>query len=304
MVTRVLAFAFALLFAAPVMAQDDEAAARAAFEEGQAHAADERWAEALEDFERSYELFERPTTLYNIASVLVRLGRARAAIDAIDRFLEQTERRPNARIVRDARALREAAAESLRTLELTVDPPGATVRVDGAERPGDGATRQIVLDPGGHEVEVSAPGYAPERRELDRDATRLEVRLGLRPGELELRADVEGAALRVDGEAVGTTHASLTLPAGPYRVEATAEGYEAFARDVELPPGERVQVIAQLVPIPSEPGVFESPLFWGISGGVLALGVVALVVGLTVQGPVADPYGGSAEVVIQPLLRF
>jgi len=302
-VTRAVAFAAALLAAAPALAQDEDAA-RAAFEAGQAHAADERWAEALEDFERSYELFERPTTLYNIASVLVRLGRARDAIAAIDRFLEQAEGGRDARIVRDARALREAAAESLRTLALRVDPPDAVVRVDGDERPGEGATRQIVLDPGGHEVEVSAPGYAAERRELARDATSLEVRLGLRPGELELRADVEGAALRVDGEDVGTTHASLTLPAGPHRVEATAEGYEAFAREVDLPPGERVQVIAQLVPIPSEPGVLESPLFWGISGGVLALGVIALVVGLTVQGPVEDPYGGSADVVIQPLVRF
>ncbi|MCB9592507.1 MAG: PEGA domain-containing protein [Sandaracinaceae bacterium] len=298
-----LALAASSVVANAARAQD-AAGARAAFEEGRQHAAAERWAEALEDFERSFELFERPPTLFNIASVLVRLGRAREAIATIDRYVELTAASPDRRMLRDAQALREVAAQSLRTLELEVAPDDARVTVDGDVAEGSGPRRSIVLDPGAHVLEITAPGHAPARNELPSDATTLAVTLDVLPGELELGSDVEGAELSVDGEPVGTTQATLTLAAGMHAVRVVAEAHEPFERQVQVQPGETIRVFAQLVPIIDEPGVLESPLFWGIAGGVLAVGVVVLVLALTIEGPVADPYGGTAQVVVQPLIEF
>ena len=90
-----------------------EAAARAEFRAGADAFSAGRYEEALEFWERSYELAEKPELLYNMGTALDRLRRNREAIDAFTAYLSATTDASNrteieARIER----LRQAEEES------------------------------------------------------------------------------------------------------------------------------------------------------------------------------------------------
>jgi hypothetical protein len=118
---------------------------------------------------------------------------------------------------------------------------------------------------------------------------------------VRIAAGVEGATIRLDGEAVGTGTVELELPPGPHEIEIEAPGHVPFERSVEVRPGERSEVEATLAPIAAGEDLASSPVLWGVVGGsVVAVG--ALVVGLVIAFPSTEaPYGGSTNVVLQPL---
>jgi hypothetical protein len=140
-----------------------EAQARALFERGLAAAEAGAHADALIHFERSFELVPRASTAFNVAVQHARLGRPTASLRALDSLHELA---PSEADVRDADALRARLRASLATLVLRVDPPSATVSVDGAVVPGVGSERTLVLDPGARRLEVQADDHTPSRRSI------------------------------------------------------------------------------------------------------------------------------------------
>ena len=71
-------------------AESPEDQARELFEQGIERTEEERWGEALEYFRRSDTLVSRPSTTFNIAVALLRLGRSGEAVDALDAYLRAT----------------------------------------------------------------------------------------------------------------------------------------------------------------------------------------------------------------------
>lgn len=154
---------------APVArAQDQSEAARALFEQGVEASQDERWAEAVELFRRSRAILERPSGVFNTAVALQRMGRVREALIDVERYLEMTTAAARGERTRYAQAeqLRAQLRAEVSVLTLVVSPPTARVEVDGREREGEGAEREIDLDPGAHAIRVSAEGHGPERLEV------------------------------------------------------------------------------------------------------------------------------------------
>jgi tetratricopeptide (TPR) repeat protein len=306
MVRRALAVALVVTatatLTAPARAQD-AAAARRSFTEGQRLAAEERWVEALEAFEASLELLERPGTVFNVAAVLIRLGRARDAIRAIERFMEISDPRRDAAMRGNAEQLRAAAEESLQHVTLTVRPPGASVEVDGELAEGTGAERALILDPGSHTVAVAFEGYETERFALEPGTRERAIALSPLDGALVVSSTVERATVELDGEQVGAGNLSVAVSPGRHEVVIRADGYLDLRRSVEVAPGARVAFEAALEPVPADE-VLESPLFWGLTaGGVALVIVVASVIAVATAGTEA-PYGGNTDVVLAPLLRF
>lgn len=162
-----LALALALLPAAGLaQTAEAQAEARTLFDEGVSFADRERWGEALAYFQRSRALVERPSTVFNIANALVRLGRHREALEAFGDYLRLSDpTRDAARRAEAVRLQRESQA-ALATLTVTDLLPAAAVRQDGAPVPGSGARRELVFDPGAHTVDVTAEGFLPLRWEL------------------------------------------------------------------------------------------------------------------------------------------
>ncbi len=104
------------------------------------------------------------------------------------------------------------------------------------------------------------------------------------PARLTVVVDGVGARVRVDGETWepdGSDALARPVDPGRHRVEVSAEGYEAWSREVELGPGESVQVVAGLTrvaePPPPPPAPARgrwSPVLW------VGLGVTVAAVGL------------------------
>src|SRR5690349_20986756 len=83
--TLVLALCASLVpVSASAQPSADPAEARRLFDAGRAHADAERWPDAVTAFEASRALLERPSTLFNLASALVRVGRSIDALETLD----------------------------------------------------------------------------------------------------------------------------------------------------------------------------------------------------------------------------
>ena len=177
----------AMVGAAPASAQRREAdveEARARFVAGQAAVESGRWADAVDDFRRAYELSEVPAALYNVGFALRALGRHREARDVFDRLLSH-HADMEAPLREEAERFRREAAARVIALELIGLEPGVThaIRFDG--RPvADRGQRPVSIegDPGSHALTVRRDGYEPFVWEgALRDGERREIAIELLP---------------------------------------------------------------------------------------------------------------------------
>ena len=288
-------------------AQDAEA--RALFEEGRGHAEAERWIEALDAFRRSRAVSERPTTIFNIATTLIRLGRAQEALATIAELERVADPNTHARILTDAAEIRRQAESSLRHVTIVVNPVTATVEVDGQVVGGEGLERAMTLDPGAHAIVVSAQGHREERFSLPPGTDTREVTLAPLDGTLHIVPSVDSAAVSVDGQLRGTGALELSLPPGSYGINITAEGYLPFDRSIDLQGGATLTVDAALELVPVDTDFTHSDLFWGlvigVGGGLVLGGIITAAVCASPGDHCVDvlaPYGGTSDTVIVPLL--
>ncbi|MCB9595199.1 MAG: tetratricopeptide repeat protein [Sandaracinaceae bacterium] len=145
---------------ASVEPSDTTARAREYFGQGVELTRQDRWGEALVYFRRSLALVERPNTLFNIAGILVRLGRGRDAVEHYERYLRVAPEDDPDRAA--ALAALEDARAALAHLRLSVRPADAELRVDGLRIDGEGSERELVLDPGEHVIDLYAPRHHRE----------------------------------------------------------------------------------------------------------------------------------------------
>ena len=141
-----------------------DAQARAAFDRGIAEVDAGRFANAVTAFEESYRIRPVAVVLNNLAAAYARMGRYQLAIATYQRYLtEGSERLSPERV----QVVRERLAELRRdapTVTLRVTPATFSLAVDGrAVSLTDG---EVALDPGGHLLDVSAPGFSAQHREI------------------------------------------------------------------------------------------------------------------------------------------
>ena len=299
---RALGGTLAALLLLASVARAQEGDARALFERGVELADEERWGEAVEYFRRSRALEPRAVTVFNLAAALMRLGRPTAALEALEDYAQLAGEDDPRR--EDARELSEVALAAVAHLTLTVEPPGARLRVDGELAAGEGATRELRLDPGEHRLSLEAEGHLPESLVvalLDGERAARSVALALRteptgPARLRVTSDRADAVILVDDREVGRGTYLAELEPGDHVVEVRAEGFEPFRRSFTLGAAERRDVQAALAPIESTPLV-EEPALWITVSGVVLAGVAAGIAIAALSGTDA-PYGGSTGVVI------
>jgi hypothetical protein len=284
--------------------------ARALFEAGVALSEEERWAEALDAFRRSRALVERPSTVFNIATALQRLGRSGDAIVAVDAFLALADPIRDGAQVDQARALRVALRESLGRVTVRLRPGTAALSVDARPIAADDAesdVRQLLLDPGEHVLEVSAPGFATRtltiavspgvetEQELALD------RIAVTPAALTIRASRSDARILVDEEEVGVGNADVEVTTGRHLVRVEALEHRPYQQIVVLAPAERLEIVAPLERV-SGGSIVEEPAFWIVTACIVLAGVGAGVgIGVATSGGSPAPYGGTSGVAITGL---
>jgi hypothetical protein len=158
------ALVLSVVWAAPLRAQTPEEQARALFEQGLVASDARRWDDAAALFQRSRELVERPSTLFNLVVVLHRLGRYREGLLAGSAYLRIAGGETGERRAEVDRLLSEMQL-AVGSLRLRVQPRTARVMLDGVRLdPAEPYT--LALDPGKHVLSVRAEGHEDDTREL------------------------------------------------------------------------------------------------------------------------------------------
>jgi hypothetical protein len=159
----VVALFFVLPAAACAQSASEQALAREQFREGVRASREQRWADAVDAFQRSLELSPRPMTMMNLAGALAQNAQLVEAAEAYRMFIAEASSGPAARV-------RDEAQAQLATLEARI--PHVRLRVLGRQD-GDVITLDeyqisaaaldtpLPVNPGDHVVTISRDGHEP-----------------------------------------------------------------------------------------------------------------------------------------------
>jgi PEGA domain len=276
--------------------------ARAAFERGIEMSQQERWGEALDAFRRSFELVPRPSTAFNMASTLVRLGRHVEAVAAYEHYLRIADASAEGARFTDAQTQLTAERAMVATLELAIAPETAELRLDGRRVEGLLSQRALSVDPGAHTIEVSAPrhrAFSTTVRVASGERSPVRVSLeAITTARLEVQCTVPGAVITVDGAPFTT--GGREVGAGAHEINVTAAGYEPFRRRVTLAPEATLRVDASLTRVVVVRPLHANPLFWVAIAGGTAVIATSVVLGVVLSGQ-APEFATSTGITIQAL---
>ena len=249
---------------ARVLAQvDPELRARAAahFDRGIEFFNEHRYDAALAELARAYALAPAHQTLYNLARVHAALGHPVEAAHAYARYLEEAEDAITPARRREAELALALQRRRIGRLLVRTDVPGATLAIDGVDVATAPTSEPIELGAGSHIVELRAPGHESARRSVaiaGEDTTQIEITLRAQRvprGALSGHSSIPETAITVDGEDVGLTPLSTTLPlsAGEHVIRAARLGYRAQSQTVEIRDGAEAELNFEMRREPSAP---------------------------------------------------
>jgi tetratricopeptide (TPR) repeat protein len=145
---------------------DPKGAAREHFQKGLAAFADQRFAEAVEEFDAAYKLSPAFKLLYNIGLVDVALGRSVEAVEAFDRYLKQGASAIPADRRREVSEEIEKQLARIGTISIRTFPEGVEIRIDGVLIGQTPLPKPVRVNVGRHAVEAIAAGHSPQTREI------------------------------------------------------------------------------------------------------------------------------------------
>jgi hypothetical protein len=299
-------------------------AARDEFKKGIAFAKDTQWVEALGAFERAQALHENSVIAFNIAIchralgnyTLARAGFAASASASGDRALPPS-------LQEEARADVAQIDGLLVHAAVTLDPPDATISVDGRPLQKDNdtftagvlppgaaaavpnAAFELVMSPGSHLITIAKAGYGTAtvtRVFANGEHTKLPLSLSLLPATIHVSATQPDAVVTINGADVGMAPVDISRHAGSYHVRLLHQGFEPYESDVTVKPGEeanlRAALLAEKIP------VYKKWWFWTGAAAVV-LGGVLITYELTRDTRPPAYNGGSTGWVVTPSgLRF
>jgi hypothetical protein len=297
-------------FAAPqATSSEDVARAKTLFDDGSRAMQSGRFAEAVTALRASLDASPRSATAFNLAVALRGTGDSLAAIALFDALLAGKYGALDASKEQGVTELRDATKRDLATLSILVRGAPSEVRIDGKDPTSltEGMRVERRVNPGKHRVIVVATDRETADREVDLKpgaTATLEIDLRAardeRPGHLTVACADTNATITIEGQGSGRGQLERDLPAGDYVVIAKNNSGERRAR-VAVPAGRRVQLTLD-APAQAR-SLLEKPLFWVITGTVVAGGVVTAIVVAknSKRDPVTSPVWG---VTTASLLRW
>lgn len=303
----------ALLLCAPaarVAAEGDLEQAKAAFEAGKNAYAAGNYEVAIAAFAEADRLAPRPAIVFSLAQayrlqyfVDRRPPRIKRAVELYRRYLAEEPQGPR----------REDAVTHLATLEplllkveaehggaamvenrraetqlmVSTSVKDARVTIDG----GASAAAPVlqVVDPGPHQITISAPGYFDrtlEKLAVEGRLVVVDVELEERPAALSLSAP-EGAEVLIGGRRVGQAPLSgpVPLPPGRHFVSVSKNGAYPRAEEIVVERGQALAVEVQLQPTAQRTAAY---VLFGSAGVIAAGGAVTTVLALLAEGRAKD----------------
>ena len=159
-----------VLSAAPAVAQkpgkQEQKEADRHFKSGVALFKESKYAEALAEFERAYEIAPHPLVLYNIAGCHRELSQYADAVKYYNRFLAEGKGKVPATRLTAAQSELDGILARIARVTVTVAPAdGATIIVDGNQL-GTLVAMPLMLPPGEHKIIARAAGHQDIERTI------------------------------------------------------------------------------------------------------------------------------------------
>ncbi len=243
--------------------------------------------DALEAYSKAYELWKTPALLYNEGRALQALHRMPEALDKLRAFKAQASPELRAKVPKLDELVTEVAGH-VSTLSVTVDQPGASVKLDEHVL-GTSPLTPTAVNAGTGKLEVSLDGYTTEARNVVLPGNgRLEISIKLMRKDMSatlvVKSPVAGAIVTVDGQSIGQVPSEVTVAPGSHKVHLSAPGRDDQDVTALVKPGETKTVE---VALPSR-AVTKQAWFWAtIVGSTLATAGAAagIYAGVTEKGP-------------------
>jgi hypothetical protein len=244
-----------------------------------------RYEEALAHYRRAYEATKNPALLYNMGRAYEGLADFPKALDALEEFSEKAAPDLKARVPRLAELITDVR-NRVATLILGSAVAGAEIRLGnrvlGQTKPGQTVFR---VNSGPQTLAISHRDYFPFERALTLAAGKIEtvdIVLASRTEQALLRvtSPVSGAAVVIDGVAIGNVPAEVPMKPGQHRIALSRDGYDRAETSVVVAAGEKKEVS---VPMAVRETITSKWWFWTGIGVVLVAGGVATYIALTTE---------------------
>ena len=280
-------------------AADKLADARLHFQQGVALYQDHNYDAALAEFQGAYAASNEPIVLYNMGLTFKALFRYGDAVATLDHYLKESVAR-NEAVTPERRTEVEGIIAEMKSLlaavTIVVQPPQATVRVDG-RAVGLGIDGVVQLAAGTHAIDASQTDYSSDRRDITVVAgVPQTVSFKLTPiphsGHVKINAAQAGARVAVDGRDLGAAPIDVELGAGGHHLQVTAPGFATNSSELAVAAGQsrHMMITLELPPPPPVNPFYQRWWFWG------GVAVAAAVAGTILfwphtQGPLAGTTG-------------
>lgn len=127
---------------------------------------EDKFAEALAEFERAYEIAPHPLVLYNIAGCHRELSNYAESVKYSRRFLEEGKGVVSKARLATAQTELEAVLARIARVTVTVPVEGAELMVDGVSVGTFPLEMPLILPPGEHRLQARAEGYRDAERTM------------------------------------------------------------------------------------------------------------------------------------------
>jgi hypothetical protein len=276
------------LAASPAAAQatPDNAARAAELKTAGDEAMDKlRFADAVDAYQRAFNISHEPALLYNLGRALEGLGSYPEALAKLEAFDEVAPPELKQKVPGLEKRIAELR-QRVTTLVITVDVPGARILVRNAGVGVSPLGKPLRVSAGHAEIEIDADGYLQFKKELDLPgggAATVDAHLSSKDknGVLAVHASAPGAEVAVDGRRLGVAPLDTTITAGEHTIVIRHPDYRDFETQVSLKGGERRTVDAQL----QSPRIYSRWWFWTAIGVAAAGGAVAAYAATTEKSP-------------------
>jgi outer membrane receptor for ferrienterochelin and colicin len=249
---RVLALAGLLVWAPPARADGTADEAEIHFRVGAEQFSRGDFNGALIHFLTSNRLVPNRNVVFNIATTYEQLKRFP---DAYRYYVDALEGETDPRAIKDLRAAITKITPHVAVLEVTTQPPGATVYIERKDLGSRGkAPRRLALPPGKYRVIAELEGYDPATSEPVDVRQGSEARVSLDLARIVGTVHVDdggrkGIAVHVDDPDTPpacVAPCDLKLPPGRHELHFTQEGHQPTSRQVTVVARETTRAVATL----------------------------------------------------------
>lgn len=254
--------------------ESDEAAAERLKQEGDALMVSREYNAALKKYDESYARSRSPRILYNRARAHESLGRYDRALSELEAFDREAMPELKALVPKLSEWLADMSGK-VTTLSVTSNVAGARVLINN-ELLGTTPIVRSRVNAGEAVVQVFADGFTPRTKQVTLPGGRnydVDVKLASRQstGVLEVKSNVPSAAVFIDGARIGKVPAEALLRAGTHQLEVQASGYDDYAAQVVIKPGDNKSMD---VALEETTPLYQRWWLWTIVGGVVVAGAV------------------------------